>query len=127
MVQTANMGHHLAGGNSSWCPELESRATHRPLTRSKRVRALLTSDPGYGQLISPSICEKGTKPPAPGTQSQIAPAHTKHPGRHADLGVREGDAPVNSAAISSSCAAMYPQAMAPRLQPVAKTAEASPP
>ena len=28
VVQTANMGHHLAGGNHSWCPELESRTTH---------------------------------------------------------------------------------------------------
>ena len=26
---SANMGHQLAGGNSSWCPELESRTTHR--------------------------------------------------------------------------------------------------
>ena len=24
MVRGANMGHQLAGGNSSWCPELES-------------------------------------------------------------------------------------------------------
>ena len=24
----ANMGHQSAGGNSSWCPELESRTTH---------------------------------------------------------------------------------------------------
>ena len=29
VVQDANMGHHLAGGNSSWCPELEYRTTHR--------------------------------------------------------------------------------------------------
>ena len=28
-VRDANMGHQLAGGNSSWCPELESRTTHR--------------------------------------------------------------------------------------------------
>ena len=27
MVRDANVGHHLAGGNSSWCPELESRTT----------------------------------------------------------------------------------------------------
>ena len=25
----ANMGQNLAGGDSSWCPELESRTTHR--------------------------------------------------------------------------------------------------
>ena len=30
VVRDANMGHQLAGGSSSWCPELESRATHRP-------------------------------------------------------------------------------------------------
>ena len=29
VVRDANMGHQLAGGNSSWCPELESRTTHR--------------------------------------------------------------------------------------------------
>ena len=28
VVRDANMGHQLAGGNSSWCPELESRTTH---------------------------------------------------------------------------------------------------
>ena len=28
VVPDANMGHQLAGGNSSWCPELESRTTH---------------------------------------------------------------------------------------------------
>ena len=27
VVRDANMGHQLAGGNSSWCPELESRTT----------------------------------------------------------------------------------------------------
>ena len=27
VVQTANMGHHSAGGDSCWCPELESRTT----------------------------------------------------------------------------------------------------
>ena len=25
VVRDANVGHQLAGGNSSWCPELESR------------------------------------------------------------------------------------------------------
>ena len=28
VVRDANMGHQLAGENSSWCPELESRTTH---------------------------------------------------------------------------------------------------
>ena len=28
VVRDANMGHQLAGGSSSWCPELESRTTH---------------------------------------------------------------------------------------------------
>ena len=28
VVRDANMGHQLAGGNSSWCPELESGTTH---------------------------------------------------------------------------------------------------
>ena len=27
VLQTANIGRQLAGGNSSWCPELESRTT----------------------------------------------------------------------------------------------------
>ena len=27
VVRDANMGHQLAGGHSSWCPELESRTT----------------------------------------------------------------------------------------------------
>ena len=31
VVRDANMGHHLADGNSGWCPELESRTTHRRL------------------------------------------------------------------------------------------------
>ena len=30
LVRDADMGQQLAGGRSSWCPELESRATHRP-------------------------------------------------------------------------------------------------
>ena len=30
VVRDANMGHQLAGGTSSWCPELESRATPAP-------------------------------------------------------------------------------------------------
>ena len=33
VIRDANMGHHLDGGNSSWCPELESRtipAADRP-------------------------------------------------------------------------------------------------
>ena len=29
VVRDANMGHQLAGGNSSWCPELEVWTTHR--------------------------------------------------------------------------------------------------
>ena len=29
VVRDANMGHQFAGGNSSWCPDLESRTTHR--------------------------------------------------------------------------------------------------
>ena len=29
VVQDANMGHQLAGGNSSWCPDLKCRTTHR--------------------------------------------------------------------------------------------------
>ena len=33
VVRDANMGHQLAGGRSSWYPELESRTTHR-ITRS---------------------------------------------------------------------------------------------
>ena len=28
VVRDANMGHQLADGNRSWCPELESRTTH---------------------------------------------------------------------------------------------------
>ena len=28
VVRDANMGQQLAGGNSSWCPELESRTAH---------------------------------------------------------------------------------------------------
>ena len=28
VVRDANMGHQLAGGNRSWCPELESWTTH---------------------------------------------------------------------------------------------------
>ena len=28
VVRDVNMGHQSAGGNSSWCPELESRTTH---------------------------------------------------------------------------------------------------
>ena len=30
VVQTANTGHQSAGGNRSWCPELEVWTTHRP-------------------------------------------------------------------------------------------------
>ena len=38
VVLTANMGHRLAGGNSSWCPELESGTTHgRCATRLLRT------------------------------------------------------------------------------------------
>ena len=29
VARDANMGHQLAGDNSSWCPKLESRTTHR--------------------------------------------------------------------------------------------------
>ena len=29
MVRDANTGQQLAGGSSSWCPELESRTAHR--------------------------------------------------------------------------------------------------
>ena len=29
VVRDANMGHRLANGHCSWCPELESRTTHR--------------------------------------------------------------------------------------------------
>ena len=29
VVRDANMGRQLAGSNCSWCPELESRTTHR--------------------------------------------------------------------------------------------------
>ena len=31
VVRDANVGHQLAGGNSSWCIELESWTTHRPM------------------------------------------------------------------------------------------------
>ena len=43
VVRGANMGHQLAGGNSSWCPELESRTTpsdgRRPAARAPCARA----------------------------------------------------------------------------------------
>ena len=32
-VRDTNMGHHYAGGYSSWCPGLKSRTTHRRAVR----------------------------------------------------------------------------------------------
>ena len=40
VVRDANMGHQLAGGNSSWCPELESRTTHLDMVGGVGLHAL---------------------------------------------------------------------------------------
>ena len=41
VVQDANKGHQLTGGHSSWCPELESRTTHRSGSASSSQNVLI--------------------------------------------------------------------------------------
>ena len=41
-VRNANMGHQLAVGNSSWCPELESQTTHRRVVVDDEADAAAT-------------------------------------------------------------------------------------
>ena len=59
VVRDANMGHQLAGGNSSWCPELESRTT------PCRIRMCLARDDS-------TVTLQGV-PPASPTNKQTHP------------------------------------------------------
>ena len=37
MVREESTGHQLAGGHSSWCPELESQTAHRRRAQCERL------------------------------------------------------------------------------------------
>ena len=50
MVQPAKMGHQLADGNGSWCPELVSRTTHRLWGQRRGLRA--KPQGGRGQQLA---------------------------------------------------------------------------
>ena len=50
VVPDANMGHQLAGGNSSWCPELESRTTHQSSLHEEPASSLSSSPPPAAEV-----------------------------------------------------------------------------
>ena len=54
-VRDANMGHHLAGGNSSWCPKLDVWTTHLPKSLPGPGRFMALPDPLENHLQRTSI------------------------------------------------------------------------
>ena len=65
VVRDANMGHQLAGGKISWCPELESRATHR-----RSARPIPSID--LRGLVAPSADRSSSMSSMLGSPSKIA-------------------------------------------------------
>ena len=74
VVRDANVGHQLAGGSSSWCPELQSRTTPRmrvsasPILASrlvsstKKVRNEVPGPNNAPPMFDANVCADGVSP-----------------------------------------------------------------
>ena len=92
VVQDANTGHQSAGGNSSWCPEWESRTTHpgtRPCPRTSKTSP-------RARLIGLRKSGCGRTPTSP--RSAAAAAHSFWSVRARSLEERAGGTGLHGAA-----------------------------
>ena len=70
LVRDANMGHQLAGGNSSWRPELEVWTIAPDLS----LRKDLMMEAYSPALIEKAATSSGASPPPPRTRVQLTAA-----------------------------------------------------
>ena len=73
MVRDANVGHQLAGGNSSWCPELKSRTTHTVRSTHRAPRAAWGCAAGVPRLLW-ACRQQSTAPPEAACRSETGAA-----------------------------------------------------
>ena len=60
VVRDANTGHHLAGWNSSWCPELEVWTTHHDRHRTEHQRRGTALLPAVDLCVPPETQSQDT-------------------------------------------------------------------